>query len=285
MIFVSHSHKDDIFVDELCERLHEQGYETWVDHIDIPGGKHWDEVVEEKLNECDTMIVILSAAAIESNEVKIEWSEFKDQGKPIIPIILEECRIPLRLRLLQNIDFSAVAPGSYESKLKRLMRSLPPPTALPKLPKHNTPIMHTRELQSDRLSNAEMAMIKQEVRLLRETVSTILAPNQMLWVLPKLAKTAVYTFNKDKLFVGWYDRKSNVRPEIDLTDYDPVAHGVSRQHALISRSSKGLMLEDLGSTNGTFVNDKALKSLSPMKLDNEAIVRFGGLVVQVIMRA
>jgi hypothetical protein len=279
---VSHSHKDDFFVDELCERLSEQGHETWVDHVDIPGGKHWDEVVEEKLNECDTMIVILSAAGVESHEVKTEWSEFKDQGKPIIPIILEECRVPLRLRLLQNIDFSTTATGNYESKFKRLMKSLPPPTSQPQ---KSDSIMHTRELQSDRLSNAEMAMIKQEVRLLRETVSTILAPNQMLWVFPKIAKTAVYTFNKDKLFVGWYDRKLNVRPEIDLVDFDPVAHGVSRQHALLSRGSKGVLLEDLGSTNGTFINDKALKSLAPMKLDNEAIVRFGGLVVQVFLKS
>lgn len=282
MIFVSHSHKDDIFVDELQERLQALGYETWIDHVHIPGGKHWDDVVEQMLTECDTMIVVLSQASVESLEVKTEWSEFKDQGKSIIPVIVEDCKIPLRLRLLQNIDFSPTGTGDYESKLRRLINSLPEPTGVPKNTQERA--MHTEAIKSDRLGDVEMAMVKQEVRLLKSTVATILAPNQMLWVFPKIGKTEVYTMSKDKLFIGWYDRRSNVRPEIDLTQFEPDKHGVSRQHALLSRSSKGIMLEDLGSTNGTFINDREIKSLAPMKLENESIVRFGNLLVQVFLR-
>jgi hypothetical protein len=58
-IFISHSHKDDDFVDRLRSDLHKLGHHTWVDHHDIPAGKVWDEVVEVELVTSDAMILIV----------------------------------------------------------------------------------------------------------------------------------------------------------------------------------------------------------------------------------
>ena len=50
--------------------------------------------------------------------------------------------------------------------------------------------------------------------------------------------------------------------------------GVSRQHARITTDENGqLMLEDLGSTNGTFVNGRQLTALHP--LEDGDVIRFG----------
>jgi pSer/pThr/pTyr-binding forkhead associated (FHA) protein len=48
---------------------------------------------------------------------------------------------------------------------------------------------------------------------------------------------------------------------------------VSRQHATIKLESKEFRLYDLGSANGTFVNDQRLRD--PMALQDGVIVRFG----------
>ena len=52
---------------------------------------------------------------------------------------------------------------------------------------------------------------------------------------------------------------------------------VSRRHALIVRSKKGWLLQDLGSRNGTFVNDKRVQRayLAPGDQINITFVRDG----------
>lgn len=53
--------------------------------------------------------------------------------------------------------------------------------------------------------------------------------------------------------IGRYDPDKECFPQIDLDDHDPDAR-ISREHALIVRSGGELTIEDLGSTNGTFLN-------------------------------
>ena len=48
-------------------------------------------------------------------------------------------------------------------------------------------------------------------------------------------------------------QEHGVFPDIDLDSHDPEAK-VSRRHARILRQNDKFMVEDLGSTNGTFVN-------------------------------
>lgn len=43
-------------------------------------------------------------------------------------------------------------------------------------------------------------------------------------------------------------------PDLDLSVYDALEHGVSRRHALLRPSSNHLFIIDLGSTNGTMIN-------------------------------
>jgi len=53
--------------------------------------------------------------------------------------------------------------------------------------------------------------------------------------------------------IGRWDADGGVFPDVDLDSDDPEAK-VSRRHARISMSEGRYLIEDLGSTNGTFVN-------------------------------
>jgi pSer/pThr/pTyr-binding forkhead associated (FHA) protein len=53
--------------------------------------------------------------------------------------------------------------------------------------------------------------------------------------------------------IGRWDADGGVFPDVDLDADDPEAK-VSRRHARISLRDGQYMIEDLGSTNGTFVN-------------------------------
>ena len=63
-----------------------------------------------------------------------------------------------------------------------------------------------------------------------------------------------FTLTSDESNIGRWDADNGIFPDVDLDAYDPEAK-VSRRHARIRRENGSqYVLEDLGSTNGTFIN-------------------------------
>ncbi|MFN2454081.1 MAG: FHA domain-containing protein [Pyrinomonadaceae bacterium] len=62
-----------------------------------------------------------------------------------------------------------------------------------------------------------------------------------------------FPLNEDEAQIGRWDADGGIFPDVDLDADDPEAK-VSRRHARITRRSDEYFIEDLGSTNGTFVN-------------------------------
>ena len=57
----------------------------------------------------------------------------------------------------------------------------------------------------------------------------------------------------DESTIGRWDADNGVFPDVDLDAFDSDAK-VSRRHARIRRTNGAYYIEDLGSTNGTYVN-------------------------------
>lgn len=72
---------------------------------------------------------------------------------------------------------------------------------------------------------------------------------------------------------------------IDLTDYGAALLGVSRQHAAILVSQDMYLLQDLGSTNGTWLNEVRLPPHIPRTLKNGDMIRLGQLRIYVVFHA
>ncbi len=86
---------------------------------------------------------------------------------------------------------------------------------------------------------------------------------------------ASFLLQKDSNLVGRTDPLSNIFPEIDLSRFDPETK-VSRRHARIWREGESFMVEDLGSVNGTVVNDLIrLEPRQPRLLDSGDRIRMG----------
>jgi pSer/pThr/pTyr-binding forkhead associated (FHA) protein len=71
-------------------------------------------------------------------------------------------------------------------------------------------------------------------------------------------------------------------PHINLTSYNAAELGVSRQHARITRMNAIIMLEDLATTNGTFVNGERISPSKPCVICHEDEIRLGNLKLQVL---
>jgi pSer/pThr/pTyr-binding forkhead associated (FHA) protein len=72
-----------------------------------------------------------------------------------------------------------------------------------------------------------------------------------------------------------------VFPEIDLSADGDLAKSVSRRHARILKQRNKVLVEDLGSINGTFINGKKLVPYLPETLSDGDLLQLGKLPVEI----
>lgn len=73
-------------------------------------------------------------------------------------------------------------------------------------------------------------------------------------------------------------------PDIDLTPYKAYEAGVSRTHLSIEINENAIAAMDLGSVNGTRINDKKISSHTPHPIRNGDILTLGKLKIQILTR-
>lgn len=120
-IFISYSRTDEEFARRLATDLDPLGVDLWIDVDDIPAGMKWSTAIQQGLDTCDMMIVIISPDSMASRNVEDEWQAFLDDGKPIIPVLWRPARIHFQLRRVQHIDFHT---QNYETAFAQLHAEL-----------------------------------------------------------------------------------------------------------------------------------------------------------------
>jgi pSer/pThr/pTyr-binding forkhead associated (FHA) protein len=86
---------------------------------------------------------------------------------------------------------------------------------------------------------------------------------------------------KAEVVIGREDPISDVFPDVDLTSLGGMEKGVSRKHAIIHRSGADYTVEDMGSTNGTYINKKKIQPRAPQMIKAGDELRFGKLALSV----
>ena len=116
-------------------------------------------------------------------------------------------------------------------------------------------------------SRQPMAGADSSAQLARATAKLIVAGTTEL--------DASFNLKNDSNLVGRTDPLSNIFPEVDLSRFDPQTK-VSRRHARIWRDGESFMVEDLGSVNGTVINDIIrLEPRKPRALDSGDRIKLG----------
>lgn len=108
-IFISYSSSDyDTYVTPLVSRLTLEGYSVWLDKNRLDAGVDWLDEINVALTRCSAMVLCVTPRALTSRYVKMEYRYFVDQSKPLIPIICETTSLPVELRGIQYLPFSAL---------------------------------------------------------------------------------------------------------------------------------------------------------------------------------
>lgn len=135
-VFLSYSRVDSALVDRLRRHLEdEEKLRVWHDQGDIPVGGRTLEKIEEGLRTSQTVVAILSRAALESEWVRTELSirtvqYIQDKTRRLIPVLIddaEEEMLPPSLRILNYLDFRGIDftdPLTFRPRADQLARQI-----------------------------------------------------------------------------------------------------------------------------------------------------------------
>lgn len=68
-----------------------------------------------------------------------------------------------------------------------------------------------------------------------------------------------FPVSKDTIEIGRRSPVDGIYPDVDLTDVDTESF-ISRRHGRVLKGESGVLYEDLGSSNGSFLNDSRLQA-------------------------
>ena len=89
---------------------------------------------------------------------------------------------------------------------------------------------------------------------------------------------------RNEFTMGRLSEGQPIMPDIDLTPYQAYASGVSRLHAVIKRDAEQVVIMDLGSSNGTYLNGRRLNPHTEEPLKHGDVIALGKLKIQVLLR-
>ncbi len=125
-VFISYSRKDlNAIALSLAKVLKAARVKRWID-IEITPGKFWDTAVDEALESCTCLVVILTEASVASDRVLDEVESVRSHsgaGK-VVPYLYEHCKVPASLSRIQRIDSTAHEPSPILTSFASLLHTL-----------------------------------------------------------------------------------------------------------------------------------------------------------------
>ncbi len=125
-VFLSHSSKDKAFVSRLATDLKSRGVPVWFDQWELKIGDSLTEMIEKGIDASGWLAVVLSKGSASSNWVQKELRaaqarELRDRNVFVLPIVIDDCEIPLFLLDKVYADFRKSYEHGLESLVKRVI--------------------------------------------------------------------------------------------------------------------------------------------------------------------
>ena len=109
-LFISYARADcSALAEELVAGLELAGFAPYLDRIDIVPGEDWEARLGGLIHSADTIVFILSPAAVKSERCAWEVEHAASLGKRLIPVLgkpVPDDEVPERLRRLNYIVFA-----------------------------------------------------------------------------------------------------------------------------------------------------------------------------------
>jgi hypothetical protein len=124
-VFISYCRADSAFATRLAEQLVKHKAHVWIDQWELHVGDSLINRIQEAIQGASGLLVILSKTSVESEWCKKELStglirELEEKRVVVLPVLMEDCNIPLFLRDKLYADFRK----NFDDGLKAVLESI-----------------------------------------------------------------------------------------------------------------------------------------------------------------
>lgn len=257
-IFISYSREDRPAARQFATCFADEGYSVWWDNA-LHSGETFDEVIEKQLKESKAVVVLWSPRSVASRWVRAE-ATLADRRNKLCPAIIEECDRPIAFELTHTADLSGWSGDTSDphwqtfiEDLHRLVQrgrdaeaqaaATENPPASQAMPAAAPPPSHAPARRIDAIEGAPAPANRNGGR----TEAAAPAPGEEFHCLELLdPQTPLYRFVVSPMGI-----KIGRTAPADIVIADP---SVSREHCIVGLANDELLVSDLNSTNGTYID-------------------------------
>jgi len=123
--FISYSSRDKATADATCAALEASGVRCWIAPRDITPGIEWGEAIIDGINQCRVLILIFSANANESPQIRREIERAVGKGIPVLPFRIQDIAPTRSLEyFIGAVHWLDALTPPLETHLRRLVDSV-----------------------------------------------------------------------------------------------------------------------------------------------------------------
>jgi hypothetical protein len=284
-IFLSYARQDRSTARLFADGLVTEGFSVWWD-ASLRSGETFDEVIERNLRDARAVVVLWSPASVASRWVRAE-ATLADRRNKLAPAIIEPCDRPIIFELTHAAelsdwtgDMSDPRWRTFVSDLKRLTNAAadplpakPQPAPVSKIEEAMGPA-HAPARQLLRPGNDEV-ILAAPARRDPPVVQRPIVPEPIAAELPSQSDVHCLEVEDgdaaaEPIVVDSSGLKIGRTAPADIV----VPHkSVSREHCLIGLANDELLVTDLNSTNGTFIDGARISRATVLPIGS--VLRLG----------
>jgi len=282
-IFISYSSQDRDSARQFAEALQQEGFAVWWDDA-LHSGETFDEVIEAELRSATAVVVLWSPRSVTSRWVRAEATIADRRGK-LVPAIIEPCERPIIFELTHTVDLSHWnGEGSdrvwqvFVNDLRRLTgktgdapaASSMQQAAPPSHQQNPIPVQEPNSFDDDEEYNPTQIYVRSADVASFETEPV----HCLAWSREG---------ERDVNFpIGIAGAKIGRASPAEIIVADPL---ISRSHCKVELVGDELYVTDLNSTNGTFIDDDRVVSVTALPVGSILKLGESELVHQILTRA
>ncbi|MBZ5621629.1 MAG: toll/interleukin-1 receptor domain-containing protein [Acidobacteriia bacterium] len=105
-VFVCYAHRDERWAKWISNYLGVRGFDVWRDVEALPAGASWTNAIDQALSESNLVVAVMSPAFFESEWAQTETAAVAAKKMPIIPVMIEPCKVRGFLSYLNWADLT-----------------------------------------------------------------------------------------------------------------------------------------------------------------------------------
>ena len=286
----------------FAQAFADEGFSVWWD-ASLHSGETFDEVIERNLREAKAVVVLWSPRSVTSRWVRAE-ATLADRRNKLAPAIIEPCDRPVIFELTHAADLSEwtgditdIHWRTFMDDLRRLVNKaheaeIPPtarPAAKPQRPRaeahdhSDRPIASRQPLRpgNDEVIAASDRAIRGDRPVQRFPASEAVADDSAA------APTEIHCLEvegdetvESPIVINSSGMKIGRTAPADIV----ISHkSVSREHCIVGLANDELLVTDLNSTNGTYIDDARISRSTVLPVGS--VLRLGQLSLRHAVRS